>query len=69
MANDINNTSAGITGTQTIGQLSVLTGGRGSNLRKTYNPANVETSAVGSINDKYDKKLDEIRYYTGDVDA
>ena len=68
MANDILNTANGTTGNQVQGTVRVHQPGRPTvGNGHTYNPADVQTSTVLSIADKYDERFDDPRYYTGDL--
>lgn len=68
MANDILSINGNTSGSQSIGKVTVATGGRGSQalFRKSYSPENVKEITISSIAAKYDARFDEPRYYTGD---
>lgn len=69
MANDILNTSNSNTGNQVLGRIIINTGGRGANLKQTLSTSNndSDTIAIGDIDDKYDTRFDDPRYYSGDA--
>lgn len=71
MADIFNATDGGTGGNQVQGTIRIgypgdptITGRNG----ETYNPIDIDTSTVVSINTKYDASYTGIRKYTGDTD-
>ena len=69
MANDILNTGAGTTGSAAVGKITVATGGRGSLalFRLSRDGDGSETDLITNLDDKYDTRFDDPRYYQGDA--
>ncbi len=66
MAQDILNTSGTNTGNQRIGNVVVGTGGRGS-YSYQKNDDREKAALVADVDDKYDTRFDDPRYYNGDT--
>ena len=68
MAQDVVNTEDGTgSGNQLQGRITVLTGGRGSNLVKIYDCEGHKITPITGLDTKYDAKYDDSRYYVGDI--
>ena len=69
MANDILNNAGAATGTSRIGKSVVATGGRRTYGYKVLDPTQprVDDTAIADVAAKFDARMDDPRYYTGDA--